>query len=169
MADGIQLQRPPSLDEFQQGRGAVRDINAEHQERITPLERLAIFMSDHVGTPGFFFIIVLWTVGWLGWNLLAPAHLKFDPPMGFVFWLFISNMIQIFLMPLLMVAQNLQNRHAQLRAENDFQVNTKAEEEIVTLLQHLEYQNALLRALLVKNGIDLDDEPAEVSEGAAEA
>jgi hypothetical protein len=31
----------------------------------------------------------------VGWNLLAPQKLQFDPPMAFVFWLFISNLIQI--------------------------------------------------------------------------
>jgi len=27
----------------------------------------------------------------LGWNLLAPPALRFDPPMAFAFWLFLSN------------------------------------------------------------------------------
>jgi uncharacterized membrane protein len=40
--------------------------------------------------------------------------------------------IQIMLMPLIMVGQNLQGRHSELRAENDFEVNVKAEMEIET-------------------------------------
>jgi hypothetical protein len=46
----------------------------------------------------FFLLILIWTIFWLGWNLLAPPNMQFDPPMGFVFWLFISNLIQIMLM-----------------------------------------------------------------------
>ena len=47
-------------------------------------------------------------------------------------------MIQIFLMPLVLVGQNLQSRHAEARAEADFEVNTKAEREIEAILLHLE-------------------------------
>ena len=139
---------PPSLEELARLRKPVQDVNAEHERELTRLEKMATFMSDHVGTPGFFFIVIFWTIFWLSWNLLAPKHLKFDPPMAFVFWLFISNMVQIFLMPLIMVAQNLQTRHAELRAENDYEVNLKAEREIAAVLRHLEYQNEMLKAML---------------------
>jgi hypothetical protein len=54
---------------------------------------------------GFFFIVVFWTVIWLAWNLLVPPRLQFDPRTAFVFWLFISNLIQLLLMPLVMVGQ----------------------------------------------------------------
>jgi len=142
--------KPPSLEDIKHLRKPVRNVNAEHEENLTGLEKFATFMSDHVGTPGFFLIIIGWTIFWLGWNFLAPRSWKFDQPMGFVFWLFISNMIQIFLMPLIMVAQNLQTRHAERRAENDFEVNVKAEREITAVLHHLEYQNEMLRALVEK-------------------
>ena len=140
--------KPPSLEEIKRLRKPVRDVNVEHEEKLTRLEKFATFMSDHVGTPGFFLIIIGWTIFWLGWNFLAPKSWKFDQPMGFIFWLFISNMIQIFLMPLIMVAQNLQTRHAERRAESDFEVNVKAEREITAILHHLEYQNEMLRALV---------------------
>ena len=66
--------------------------------------------------------------------------LRFDPFPAFVLWLFISNMIQIFLMPLIMVGQNLQSRHSEARAESDYEVNVKAEREIEAILLHLETQ-----------------------------
>jgi uncharacterized membrane protein len=56
--------------------------------------------------------------------------------------------IQIFLMPLIMVGQNLQGRHAEARAEADFDVNTKAEREIEAILLHLESQNELILRIL---------------------
>jgi uncharacterized membrane protein len=97
---------------------------------------------------GFFLIIFGWTVVWLGWNTLAPQTVRFDPFPAFVLWLFISNMVQIFLMPLIMVGQNLQGRHAEGRAEADFDVNTKAEQEIEAILMHLENQNNLILEIL---------------------
>jgi uncharacterized membrane protein len=53
-----------------------------------------------------------------------------------------SNVLQILLMPLIMVGQNLQGRHAELRAQSDFEVNLKAEQEVQVILAHLEQQAA---------------------------
>jgi len=51
-------------------------------------------------------------------------------------------------MPLIMIGQNLQGRHAEARAESDFEVNIKAEAEVETILLHLEQQNALTLKIL---------------------
>ena len=126
----------------------LRNINVEHRESLTRLERLAVWITDKVGSMGFFIIIFLWTFAWLGWNTLGPKELRFDPFPAFVLWLFLSNMLQIFLMPLIMIGQNLQGRHAEKRAESDFEVNIKAEKEIETILLHLERQNDLILKIL---------------------
>ena len=86
---------------------------------------------------------------------VGTRALQFDPPMAFVFWLFISNVIQILLMPLIMVGQNVQGTHSELRAEHDLEVNVKAEEEIEVILRHLEYQNTMLIAMLSKLGVSV--------------
>jgi uncharacterized membrane protein len=151
MTDTPAPPKPPmSLAEFRKRRKPLTNINAELKENLTPLKRLAVFITDRVGTMGFFLIIFGWTVIWLSWNLLAPKSIRFDPPMGFVFYLFISNVIQILLMPLIMVGQNIQGGHAEARAEHDLDVNVKAEEEIEVILGHLEYQNHLLIQLMQK-------------------
>lgn len=85
----------------------------------------------------FFILIFAWTVTWLAWNTLAPKAIRFDPFPGFVLWLFISNMIQLFLMPLIMIGQNLQGRGADARAKNDYKVNLKAEQEIQQIQDQL--------------------------------
>src|SRR3569833_983726 len=116
----------------------VRDVNEEFDQRFTPLERVAIAITDRVGSFGFFLLILAWSILWLGWNTLAPHSVRFDPAPAFVLWLFISNMLQILLMPLIMVGQNLQGRHSELRAQSDFEVNVKAEREVEAILLHLE-------------------------------
>ena len=126
----------------------IRNANIEHKEKLTHMDRIALWSTDHVGTMGFFLIIVVWTVLWLGWNMFFPKSLQFDPYPAFVLWLFISNMIQIFLMPLILVGQNLQGRHAEIRAEADFEVNVKAETEIEAILKHLENQDELILKIL---------------------
>jgi uncharacterized membrane protein len=148
--------RPPlSVDEIIKRRSPLRNVHKEVIEKLSPLDRLALWITIRVGSMGFFLVIFGWTVLWLGWNVLAPPALQFDPPMAFVFWLFISNVIQILLMPLIMVGQNLMGHHSELRAENDLQVNVRAEQEIEVILRHLEHQNTLLIAMVQKLGIDM--------------
>jgi len=125
-------------------RKPLRDVNQEAKDRLSFLDRLAVWITARVGTMGFFLLIFSWSAVWLAWNFIAPKRLQFDPPMAFVFWLFISNLIQILLMPLIMVGQNIQGRHAELRADSDLEINVKAESEIEVILAHLEYQNELL-------------------------
>jgi len=50
--------------------------------------------------------------------------------------------------PLIMIGQNLQGRHAEARAESDFEINVKAEKEIEAILLHLEQQNDLMLKIL---------------------
>jgi uncharacterized membrane protein len=135
-------------------RKPIRNVNVEHKKKLSPAERFAVWITDRVGTMGFFGIIFIWSFGWLGWNTLSPRELRFDPFPAFVLWLFLSNVLQIFLMPLIMIGQNLQGRHAEARAESDFEVNVKAEREIEAVLLKLEQQNDLMLKILnhIMNG-----------------
>ena len=137
-----------TLDEIRRRRKPIRNANIAHRENLSRLERLALTITRRVGTMGFFLIILTWTVAWLAWNLLSPVELRFDPFPAFVFWLFISNTIQLLLTPLLMVGQNLQGKHAEARAEADFDVNVQSEREIETVLAHLELQNELILEII---------------------
>jgi len=105
--------------------------------KATALNRLALWITVRVGSMTFFIFIFAWTVLWLAWNTLAPKVIRFDPFPGFVLWLFISNMIQLFLMPLIMIGQNLQGRGSEARAKNDYKVNLKAEQEIQQIQDQL--------------------------------
>jgi len=140
--------QPLSHEELKKLRKPIKNVNVEHEKSLTRLERFAVWITDHIGSMGFFIIIFGWTILWLGWNTLAPKEVRFDPFPAFVLWLFISNMIQIFLMPLIMIGQNLQGRHAEIRAESDCEVNVKAEREIEAILLHLEQQKELLVKIL---------------------
>lgn len=135
----------------------LKNTYKETREKMSALDRAAVWITNNVGTMGFFLIIFIWTALWLGWNFLAPERFRFDPPMGFVFWLFISNMIQILLMPLIMVGQNIQGKQSEARAEHDLEVNIKAEQEIEVILDHLSQQNEMLIAMLTKQGIKIEE------------
>ena len=153
-----------TVEEIRKHYKPIRNINAQHQEKMSKINKVALWITTHVGSMGFFIIIFCWTAFWLGWNTLAPVSMRFDPFPAFVLWLFISNMIQIFLMPLIMVGQNLQSSHSELRAEQDFDINKKAEQEIETILMHLENQNELILQILKhlqQSGIGKDKTESE--------
>src|SRR5882724_4684837 len=138
-----------SLEEIRK-KFPIQNINDLHKQKLSSLEKLGVFVTNKVGTMGFFFLIVSWTVLWLGWNIFAPSQLRFDPYPAFVLWLFISNLIQIHLMPLIMVGQNIQGKHQELRAQHDFETDSKAEKEIETILFRLEHQQELILQILKK-------------------
>jgi len=136
------------FDELRKLRKPVADVNVEHREHFTKVEYLALLVTEKIGTMGFFFLLTGWTVVWLGWNTIGPVEFRFDPYPAFVLWLFLSNFIQLVFLPIIMVGQNLQGRHAEARAQNDFNVNIKAEREIEAILLHLENQDELLEKIL---------------------
>lgn len=129
---------------------SIRNVNQEHRQKLSHLDTLALWITRHVGSTGFFLLIAIWTFGWLLWNSFASQELRFDPFPAFALWLFISNVIQISILPLIMIGQNLESRHSELRAEADYEVNVKAEREVKVIMEHLERQDTMLREILEK-------------------
>lgn len=130
-------------------------------KNVTALDKLALWITDKVGSMGFFVIIFCWTTCWLTWNIFSPVKMRFDPFPAFVLWLFISNMIQLFLMPLIMIGQNLQSRHADMRAETDLKINELADIENETILIHLENQNEMILEILKKIAAGNDEKESK--------
>ena len=151
---------------FRHEHAPVKNANKIHEERLSYLDRFAMDVTDRVGSAGYFLIILAWTVLWFGYNILA-AHspnlgwLPFDPSPLFTTYRLIGSVLQMLLMPMIMVGQNLQGRHAEIRAELDFEVNQKAEQEVVAILQRLEQNTDLLVSLVRHLGC-----PVTTAEGA---
>jgi uncharacterized membrane protein len=141
---------PASLQQLKDSHIPYRNANIRHEERLSRMDKLALWITTKVGSMGFFMIVFTCSASWIVWNTMAPLHLRFDPYPAFVLWLIISNMLQIFLMPLIMVGQNLQSRHSEIRAEEDYLINKKAELEIETILTHLENQDKLILQILAR-------------------
>lgn len=122
------------------------DPSRTRREQTGRLERFALFITNAVGTIGFFIIVFGWTLVWLLFNSLAPKSSRFDPYPAFVLWLFISNVIQLFLMPLIMVGQNLQGRAADKRAEADLAINRSAEQGVRDVREDIAQLRQLIEA-----------------------
>jgi len=59
------------LPRFRHHHPPVKNANEEYQKTLSPLDKLAVAITDKVGSMGFFFIILTWTVLWTGYNILA--------------------------------------------------------------------------------------------------
>lgn len=140
--------KPLSLDELKALRKPIRNVNIERLAKMTSIEKVALWVTVHIGSMGFFFFILAFNGSWILWNVLAPVEMRFDTAWDFLILLLINNFFQILFMPLIMVGQNLQGRHAEIRAEADFELNIKAEREIENILLHLENQGKQLEKII---------------------
>lgn len=111
----------------------IKNPNQIHKTKLRFSDRMALEITNKIGTMAFFGVIFCWTLIWLLWNSFAPEELRFDESPDFLTWLFISNMIQLFLLPLLLISQNIQGKHAELTADNDYKIDLKTEEEMELL------------------------------------
>lgn len=130
-------QAPRTADGHTPEPTAMAHPDVTRREVASRSERFGLYITNAVGTLRFFFLIFLWTVGWLAWNALAPKALRFDPYPAFVLWLFLSNMIQLFLMPLILIGQGIQSRASDKRVEADLAISRSAKEQLTRIEQEL--------------------------------
>ena len=134
------------------------NVQTAYEATLSPMDRFAVRVTERVGSIGFFVLIMTWTIGWCGYNILAstfkPLHwTSFDPFPAFVAYLLMSNVIQLLLMPLILIGQNLQSRFADTRSQMDFEINRIAGREAAMNLRHMEHQTNLLLLLLKSNNV----------------
>lgn len=137
-----------TLEELRKEFNPPADVNVIHRRKLSKMDKLALIITTKIGTMGFFFILAIWVGAWIVWNTVLPKSTRFDPFPAFVLLLFLTNIIEILLMPLIMVGQNIQGKHADLRSEYDYETDKKAEKEIETILLHLERQEELIIQIL---------------------
>src|ERR1035438_10708204 len=68
-----------AFEELKKLRKPISNVNIKHRESLSKLEKIAIKVTEGVGSMGFFLIIFVWTLLWLGWNTMAPKEYGFDP------------------------------------------------------------------------------------------
>jgi len=115
----------------------VQNTNEVYRNKLSKTDKVALFITTRIGTMGFFyFCVILVTI---------PLFLPLTMP---VVQYISSGYLQLILLPLIIVGQNLQGRHAELRAQHDYDTNVKAEKEIEAILLHLEKQDEMMLDIL---------------------
>jgi len=113
-------------------RQVSRNVLEEAEERLTFGQRIADKVASFGGSWPFIIIFGAIMTVWMTVNIVQVAH--FDPYPFILLNLALSTVAAI-QAPIIMMSQNRQASKDKLLAENDYQVNLKAEMEIEALLR----------------------------------
>ncbi len=79
-------------------------------------------IARFTGTPRFLIYLTAFCIGWIAWNTLAPAHLRFDSAaLGFTALTLMLSLQASYAAPLILLAQNRQDDRDRVAAEQDRQ------------------------------------------------
>ncbi|MET4683248.1 DUF1003 domain-containing protein [Brevundimonas faecalis] len=113
-----------------------RDVNAGISTASTFGERLADRVASFGGSWAFISLFALSLLAWTGLNLALRKE-AFDP-YPFIFLNLVLSMLAAVQAPIIMMSQNRQAARDRLDAANDYEVNLKAEIEIMALHEKLD-------------------------------
>lgn len=119
-------------------RAIARDADATFQSELTLGERLADRVAAFGGSWAFIGVFAAVLMGWVALNAaLLPVADRIDP-YPFVFLNLILSMLAAVQAPIIMMSQNRQAAKDRIAAAHDYEVNLKAEVEIMSLHEKLD-------------------------------
>jgi uncharacterized membrane protein len=131
----------------------VRDLNREVERKQTFADRVAADFARLVGSWVFVLvqlgIMVLW-VGLNAFNLIRPWDRY-----PFLFLNFILSLEAAIWVSVVLMALNRIADRDRIRAQHDYELDVKAEEELKALMNHLMHQDEIL--LQIVNRLDRGD------------
>ncbi len=134
-----QISKIKTIADLKREFAPIVNTNEIHKSRLSKTDKLALYITSKVGTMGFFYFCLV----------LVTLPLFFSSTMSIIQYAS-SGYLQLILLPLILVGQNLQSRHSELRAQHDYETNLKAEKEIEAILLHLEKQDEVMLEILKK-------------------
>jgi uncharacterized membrane protein len=108
----------------------ARNVNKEHKQSLTVLDKVAIFITKIVGT--------MWCA--IAFTVLALISLPQALNGGtatIISWI-AQTFLQLVLLSIIMVGQNLQSRHSELRADADYETNVESKKDIENVMKRLD-------------------------------
>ena len=116
-----------------------RNINREYEESLTLGQRLADRIAIFGGSWTFILLFLSLLLLWIVLNTVVLARLSqpFDP-YPYIFLNLILSMLAALQAPVIMMSQNRYAAKDRVAAEHDYEVNLKAELEILALHQKVD-------------------------------
>src|SRR5437773_1363173 len=113
-----------------------RNANEEHDETISPGQRVADIIADFSGSLAFLLLNLAVFVVWIVANTVGPAIWHYDP-YPFQFLTMAVSLEAIFLSIFVLISQNRQAAKDRIKADLDYQVNVKTELELSAMAEHI--------------------------------
>lgn len=115
----------------------ARDVHKEFEGALTFGQRLADKVAEFGGSWTFIIIFMAILLGWCGLNTFILLNRAFDP-YPYIFLNLVLSTIAAVQAPLIMMSQNRQTTKDRLVAQHDYEVNMKAELEIMSLHEKMD-------------------------------
>jgi len=120
----------------------IKNVNEAFEKQLTLGQRTSDRVANIVGSWPFIIFQSIFLAVWVILNVAAVIH-HWDP-YPFILMNLILSMQAAYTAPIIMMSQNRQADRDRLEAHNDYIINKKAEEEIHTVMDHLETQAEVL-------------------------
>ncbi len=123
-----------------------RNVNAEVEEQLTPLQKVADWIAWFSGSMPFLIVNAIWFAIWIVINTIDIGLRRFDPyPFGLL--TMIVSLEAIFLSCFVLVSQHRQAEKDRVRSDIEYEVNVKAELEVAHLHEKTDrmYEQMLAR------------------------
>ncbi len=134
--NNIPLRERKVIERIARNLAVSRDTNIEHDKALTFGEKLADRVASFGGSWTFMIMFGAVLVFWVALNSLMLSK-GFDPYPYILLNLFLSMLASI-QAPIIMMSQNRQAAKDRLDAAHDYEVNLKAEIEIMALHEKLD-------------------------------
>ncbi|HTR60209.1 MAG TPA: DUF1003 domain-containing protein [Candidatus Binataceae bacterium] len=125
---------------------AVINVNRAHDQSLTTGERVADRFAEIMGSWTFIILQSLILTGWIALNVVA--YMRHWDPYPFILLNLALSFQAAYAAPIIMMSQNRQADKDRLMAEQDYLVNEKAEQEVKSIMQHLEQQDEVMIDIL---------------------
>jgi uncharacterized membrane protein len=138
------------------------NLTFERTMLVTRWQKFSDFIASLSASQWFTFFHLAWFGLWIIVNLMAEARwlpLRPFDPYPFSFLTMVVSLEAIFLAIAVMVSQNRQSGKDRIKADLDYQVNVKAQTEIISIARRLER----IEQHLVEIGEEVEASPPEKS------
>ncbi|HET6231147.1 MAG TPA: DUF1003 domain-containing protein [Longimicrobiaceae bacterium] len=126
----------------------THNVNELFDSERTVGERASDAVAATMGSWRFIIIQSVILACWIVLN--AVAWVRHWDPYPFILMNLVLSMQAAYAAPIIMMSQNRQAARDRLEAHNDFLTDCKAEEEVRSIMGHLEAQDHMLREILVR-------------------
>ena len=124
----------------------VRNINKVLEEEFTRGQLIADKLAAVMGSWTFIIIQSVLLAAWITLNVMA--YINHWDPYPFILLNLALSFQAAYAAPIIMMSQNRQAAKDRLMAEQDYVVNIKAEDEVKSIMSHLEQQDEVMIDIL---------------------